>query len=193
MNEKFKKTYFQFLRVAISEAVRRDAFYVDCQPSTWIRRWGWKADMIEVSATSKVIVNLFVYAPTIGESGSQDGFEILSLRGLGLLRGSKQSAIPLPEPKDIGSEALRIATDLRGALSWFDNFDTPLHCLAYLRRTAADPTSATCRAGSPVYLGLERYLQSLPTELEERCCRLQPGMPATLEGFRRLFVVPPYG
>jgi hypothetical protein len=151
---------------------------------TWVRRWGWKADVIDLDARPNgLFINFYIYVPTLGATEIDDDFTSLAVRGLGLIGGSTDARLSYPSLLfGFSSAAKKVAMKVVSGLQWFDPFATPGGCMEYLREgrgVNASPASRACA----------QYLSSLPDYLEDHCCLLNVSVDRPSEGFARLFVV----
>ena len=183
-----KLRFVRELEGAISFTLADKCFCLDRPPSTWIRRFGWKADMIDLHVKWELIINYYVWLPHGPIPGYEDmTFGYFAFCGIGKIGGSRDSAIPFPRPMWSRPRGVRrIVAQVIDALKWFEQLDTPSKCLAYLR-SSGFPT-----AGSPSYVSCERYLQSLPP-MNNPACTIGQFLTVPSDGFRRLFVTPPRG
>jgi hypothetical protein len=185
--------FVRALRAEIHRSLADHCFCLDSPPSTWVRRWGWKADMVRFTVRGDLIINYSIWVPHGPILGFEEtSFGYFGLHGLVLIRGGRYSAIPFPWPMwSTTRSARRIGAQVLDGLSRLDNFDTPNRCLDYLRRACADPKSNEARAGSPFAVACERYLSSLAAELDRPACTIRQFTSWPCDGFRRLFVTPP--
>jgi hypothetical protein len=158
------------LRASVEEALRPHGF-VRAAPThvvdgvtfdEWKRDAGWKSDMVALSyrgpAPIAVKAKVFVSVPASSPDRSAvtiDGVGVGFLAGRdpsyevprGLLRGTKEKRF-----------VETIASDVVGALVWFDQYATPEKCLA--RLDSEDHNGP--RKGSPAHGRVVEYLTRVP-------------------------------
>jgi hypothetical protein len=133
----------------------------------WIRRWGWKSDVIHVvhNKHRSVLVNLDVLLPP--EPG-MEVYERVAATSLGLLAGrDTEQAFALPRyPWRLGRFIPSVMELMPLAVSWYERFDTSTKCLYHmLADPHIDPDSPGCRFR-------RQYLENLPEAASQGCCIL---------------------
>jgi hypothetical protein len=188
-----QRRFVRSLRSAATDALAYSCFCLDRPPSTWIRRWGWKTDVVDMpSKWWDLVVNYYVWLPAGVGDGADDLWGHFAVSGLGHIRGQRHSRMHLPwRMWSIAKSVDAMVQQICDATSWFDQFDAPSKCFDYLRHGGADPNSNVARIGSPFYDACEGYLSKLPDQLEYPACTIGQFPAPHEDGFRRLFKTPP--
>jgi hypothetical protein len=150
------------LRLIIQEitlAVERSRFY-QCDKNMWIRKWGWKSDLVILyKKSSEILINLCVWIPPEVKSGFDFDHEEIDMINLGTYVGLGKASHDFPG--FFGSMAnfrRKVIEDLEKGMKWFDNYATPKLCLEYMQKQSYDT-----EAQGPLYR--MKYLKSLPVEI----------------------------
>jgi len=135
--------------------------------TTWLRKWGWKTDMIDLyDRIIDIMINFQVIITPAKEPDSLD-FNTVGFVNLFSLVGFSEATINYPTFSFSSDSFIEEVKDsLLKGLPWFSNFDKPSMCWDYMKKDEWNiefPHSKECR----------RYLQSLPSETENICSLLK--------------------
>jgi hypothetical protein len=160
MKEDRNDKYLRLTIQDITPVVEPSHFY-QCDKNMWIRKWGWKSDLIIIyKKFSGILINLCVWIPP--EVGTDFNFdhEEIDMINLGTYVGLGKAVHDFPGIfGSMENYRRKIIEDLEKGMKWFDNYATPKLCLEYMQKQ-----SYNREAQGPIYR--MKYLNSLPMEIK---------------------------
>lgn len=144
----------------------REFCFVEADRHMWLRRWGWKTDVIRMFNKVRfgLLINFEVWlppSPTCGLTQSEVGYT-----SLGYLMGSRYASCEYP--RWFGSGELftqSVVSAFPLAVAWFDGYDSPSKCISRMLTPHVNPNSRG-------FHYQQEYLHRLPAELEHGACLL---------------------
>lgn len=149
----------QLIRKEITILLEQFQFF-QIDKDWWVRKKGWKSDVIYIAQKNGVLINLCVWIPPENDPSSNLDHEEIDMINLGTYVGLKSQEYTFPLWRSSRSICRKVVQDLRKGMKWFDQFSTPQLCLEYIKEKTWNPSS-------PGALYRQKYLSSLPSEVAQ--------------------------
>jgi hypothetical protein len=187
MSRYLENVTFPHIRRELNTVLAAAAFE-PFENAEWVRYWGWKADNLYITVDTKraFSFNCQIWAapwPENDELGLDQSFDCVTLPwALGKADGEFKVPV-LPMFRRSFQREIVDAVKAE-AMQWFDRRSTPTACLDGFR------SNPNRNVDSPAFRHLARYVASLPAELENVACLVDPPVPPPDDYHMALFVPP---
>jgi hypothetical protein len=184
-----RKEFLRLLGRGVAASVARRCFTPGRSRYSFLRRWGWKAELIDIIPRSNnLLVNFYIYLPAKDLQDIPNGYVELAIRGIGHILGLGQAGVPYPSVFLRPSDAVdKVISQIDKGVLWLDGSDTPGSCLNRLALSSVDKDGSGPRVGSVAYRHCERYLTELTSSLPLPACTVGQFATGTSKDFCWLF------